>query len=93
MDDWAGTSAEPAARGLVTTWVVAKTAPRLARSVVWAARFTVLAAYVGVAWFRARRAVLRGALDDQVAPGEPLPSVEARERGVLGWVRGSQDTP
>lgn len=82
---------EPNARGLVATWLVAKTAPRLARLVVWAARLTVLVAYVGVAWLRARRALLAGALDGEVAQGEPLPSAEARERGVLGWVRGSRD--
>jgi hypothetical protein len=44
-----------------------------------------------LAWWRARRAVLAGALDDQrETPLEPLPSEVVREHGLLSWIKGGE---
>jgi hypothetical protein len=80
---------ERAARGLVTGWLLAKTMPILMRLATWAAFLLMAIAGGALAWWRTRRAVLAGALDDQrETPLEPLPSEIVRERGLLAWIKG-----
>jgi hypothetical protein len=80
---------ERAARGLVTGWLLAKTMPIVLRLATWAAFLLVAVAGGALAWWRARRAVIAGALDDQrETPLEPLPSEVVRERGLLAWIKG-----
>jgi hypothetical protein len=80
---------EEAARGLIWGWILAKTMPLLIKLAAWLA---ILLAAVGggaVAWWRARRAVRKGALDDQrESELEPLPSEVVREKGLLAWIKG-----
>lgn len=81
--------AAPAARGLLTGWLAAKTVPRLIWLGVWAVRGVAAAAWGALAWRRARKEVLAGALDDRPDPAfGALPSTVVRERGIVGWVRG-----
>ncbi len=80
---------ERAARGLLTGWVAAKTLPWLIRAMSWAAFMLIAALGGALAWWRARRAVLKGALDDRPESElEPLPSEVVRERGLLAWIKG-----
>lgn len=82
---------ERAARGFVTAWLLAKTLPILMRLAAWGAFLLMAAAGGGLAWWRARRAVLAGALDDQrETPLEPLPSEVVREHGLLSWIKGGE---
>jgi hypothetical protein len=80
---------EEAARGLIWGWILAKTMPLLIKLAAWLA---ILVAAVGggaLAWWRARRAVRKGALDDQrESELEPLPSEVVREKGLLAWIKG-----
>ena len=80
---------EEAARGLIWGWILAKTMPLLIKLAAWLA---ILLAAVGggaLAWWRARRAVRKGALDDQrESELEPLPSEVVREKGLLAWIKG-----
>jgi hypothetical protein len=59
--------------------------------VTWSVRLFAVSGYGAVAWWRARRAILDGALDDEVdaAFGQP-PSAVVRERGILGWIKGPE---
>jgi hypothetical protein len=79
---------ERAARGLVTGWLLAKTLPILLRLATWGTFLLVAVAGGALAWWRARRAVLAGALDAHETPLEPLPSEIVRERGLLAWIKG-----
>jgi hypothetical protein len=80
---------ERAARGLLTGWVAAKTLRWLIRALSWAAFMLIAALGGALAWWRTRRAVLKGALDNQrESELEPLPSEVVRERGLLAWIKG-----
>ena len=93
MNDQEEPVVERAAKGAITGWIAAKSWPWLIRLGLWALSLAALVAYGGIAWWRARRAVLAGALDDEgVEPG-PAPSVVARDQGVLAWVKGATVTP
>ncbi len=84
---------ERATKGALTGWMAAKSWPWLIRLGLWALSLAALVVYGGIAWWRARRAVLAGALDaEDVEPGPP-PSVVARDQGVLAWVKGATVTP
>jgi hypothetical protein len=84
---------EEAARGLIWGWIFAKTMPLLIRLGAWLLLLLGALAGGGVAWWRARRAVLKGALDDQrESELEPLPSDVVRERGLLAWIKGEGPT-
>jgi hypothetical protein len=79
---------ERAAKGVLQGYLTAKTVQWTVRLTMWALPFLVIAAYGAVAWWRARRAVLAGALDaEAAAEGEPSPSVVARDEGVVGWIK------
>jgi hypothetical protein len=81
---------ERAARGLLTGWVAANTLPWLFRALSWAVFVLIAALCAALAWWRARRAVLKGALDDQQESElGPLPSEVVRERGLLAWIKGA----
>ena len=84
---------EEAARGLIWGWILAKTMPLLIKLAAW---LGILVAGVGggaLAWWRARRAVRKGALDDQrESELEPLPSEVVREKGLLAWIKGEGPT-
>ena len=56
-DDAAGEepTAERAAKGLVTGWIVAKTTPWLMRLTIWAGWLAAVGAYAGYVWWRVRR--------------------------------------
>jgi hypothetical protein len=78
-----------AARGLIWGWILAKTMPLLIRLATYATFLLVAVAGGAVAWWRAKRAVLGGALDDHREHElEPLPSEVVRERGLLAWIKG-----
>jgi hypothetical protein len=79
---------ERATNGALRGWLVAKAVRWTARLTMWSLAFLLVAVYGAIAWWRARRAVLGGALDTEaIAAGEPLPSLIARNEGVIGWVR------
>jgi hypothetical protein len=48
-------TAERAARGVVTAWILAKTTPWLVRLTLWAAWLAAAGAYAGYVWWRVRR--------------------------------------
>jgi hypothetical protein len=48
-------TAERAAKGLVSGWILAKTTRWLVRLTVWAAWLTAIGAYAGYVWWRVRR--------------------------------------
>jgi hypothetical protein len=80
---------ERAARGLLTGWLLAKTMPLIIKLAALLTILLVTVAGGALAWWRARRAVLKGALDDQrESELEPLPSEVVRERGLLAWIKG-----
>jgi hypothetical protein len=80
---------ERAARGLLKGWLLAKTMPVLIRLASWAVLLLITVLGGAVAWWRARRAVLKGALDDERgSEQEPLPSEVVREHGLLAWIKG-----
>jgi hypothetical protein len=80
---------EEAARGLVRGWVLAKTMPLMIKLGTYLILLLAVVAGGGLAWWRARRAVRKGALDDQRdSQLEPLPSDVVKERGLLAWIRG-----
>lgn len=76
---------ESAARGVVWTWLAAKSARWLIRITAWATWLGAFAAYAGYVAWRVKRMVRAGALDDDADPS----GVRASEVGVLAWVRGS----
>ena len=78
-----------AARGLLRGWILAKTMPLLIRVAAWAILLLITALGGALAWWRARRAVLKGALDGERGNElEPLPSEIVREHGLLAWIKG-----
>src|SRR5262245_14689314 len=78
-----------AAKGLIRGWIAAKAVRWSVRLTMWLLPFLLAALYGAIAGWRARRAMLAGALDDHaIAAGEPPPSLVVRERGVIGWIRG-----
>jgi hypothetical protein len=80
---------EEAARGLIWGWILAKTMPLLIRLASYAMLLLVAVAGGALGSWRAKRAILKGALDDQREHElEPLPSEVVRERGLLAWIRG-----
>ena len=80
---------EEAARGLIWGWILAKTMPLLIRIGAWLLLLIGAAAGGALAWWRARRAVAKGALDNQrESVLEPLPSEVVKERGLLAWIKG-----
>jgi hypothetical protein len=80
---------ERAARGLLKGWLLAKTMPLLIRLGSWGLLLLMTLLGGVLAWWRARRAVLKGALDDQrESELEPLPSEVVREHGLLAWIKG-----
>ena len=80
---------ERVARGLVTGWLLAKTMPLIIKVATWLTILLVALAGGALAWWRARRAVLKGALDhERESALEPLPSEVVRERGLLAWIKG-----
>ena len=83
---------ERAAEGALMGWLTAKSWPWLIRLGLWTISLVALLLYGGVTWWRARRAVLDGALDGEVSGSAP-PSVVARDQGVLAWVKGTEVTP
>ena len=78
---------ERAARGLLRGWILAKTMPLLIRVAAWAILLLITALGGALAWWRARRAVLKGALDGE-RNLERLPSEIVREHGLLAWIKG-----
>lgn len=84
---------ERAAEGALMGWLTAKSWPWLIRLGLWTIGLVALLLYGGIAWWRARRAVLDGALDGEVSGSAPPPSVVARDQGVLAWVKGTEVTP
>jgi hypothetical protein len=87
------TQQEPApervAKGLVRGWLAAKAVRWTVRLTMWLLPFLLAALYGAIAGWRARRAMLAGALDDEaMAGGEQPPSLVVREQGVIGWIRG-----
>jgi hypothetical protein len=79
---------ERAAKGALQGYLTAKSIQWTVRLTMWMLPVLLVAAYGAVAWWRARRAVLQGALDaEAVADGEPAPSVVAREEGMIGWIK------
>jgi hypothetical protein len=79
---------ERAAKGALQGYLTAKGIQWTVRLTMWALPFLLVAVYVAVAWWRARRAVLAGALDaEAVAEGEPPPSAVARDEGMIGWIK------
>jgi len=93
MSDQEEPVVERAAQGALMGWLTAKSWPWLIRLGLWALCLVVLAVYGGIAWWRARRAVLGGALDDEVIEPGPPPSVVAHDQGVVEWVKGADATP
>jgi hypothetical protein len=82
---------EEAARGLIWGWILAKTMPLLIKLGMWLAILLAATGGGALAWWRARRAVLKGALDDERESAlEPLPSEVVRERGLLAWIKGER---
>jgi hypothetical protein len=80
---------EEAARGLIWGWILAKTMPLLIKLTAYLGLLLAALGGGALAWWRARRAVLKGALDDQrESELEPLPSDVVRERGLLAWIKG-----
>ena len=79
---------ERATKGALRGWLAAKAVRWTVRLTLWLLPFLLVAVYGAIAWWRARRAVFGGALDTEaIAAGEPLPSLIARNEGVIGWVR------
>jgi hypothetical protein len=79
---------ERAAKGALQGYLTAKGIQWTVRLTMWALPILLVAAYGAVAWWRARRAVLQGALDaDALADGEQAPSVVARDEGMIGWMK------
>ena len=79
---------ERAAKGAIQGYLTAKGIQWTVRLTMWALPFALIAVYAAVIWWRARRAVLAGALDaEALADGEPAPSVVAREEGMIGWIK------
>jgi hypothetical protein len=79
---------ERAAKGVLQGYLTAKGIQWTVRLTMWALPFLLIAVYGGLAWWRARRAVLHGALDaEALAEGEPPPSVIARDEGMIGWIK------
>jgi hypothetical protein len=80
---------EEAARGLIWGWILAKTMPFLIKLATYLTLLLVAAGGGLLAWWRARRMVVKGALDDhRDSELEPLPSDVVRERGLLAWIKG-----
>jgi len=92
MNDGEEPVVERAAEGALMGWVTAKSWPWLIRLGLWTISLVALLVYGGIAWWRARRAVLAGALDTEVRSAPP-PSVVARDQGVLAWIKGTEVTP
>jgi hypothetical protein len=81
--------AERAAEGALEGWLAAKSVTLAVKLTMWSLPLLLIIGYGAVAWWRARRAVLAGALDTQaLAEGEPRPSDVARDTGVVGWIKG-----
>ena len=79
--------AERAAEGAVRGYVAVKGVQWTVRLTMWTLPFLLLHVYGAVAWWRARRALLAGALNDQaLAKGESPPSLIARDEGILDWI-------
>lgn len=79
---------ERVAKGALRGYLTAKGIQWTVRLTMWTLPILLVAVYGAVAWWRARRAVLQGALDaEAVADGEPTPSVVARREGMIGWIK------
>ena len=88
MDEHEEPLAQRAAKGALRGWLAAKAVRWTVRLTMWLLPFLLVAVYGAIAGWRARRAMLGGALDPEaLAAGEPLPSLIARNEGVIGWVR------
>jgi anti-sigma factor RsiW len=80
---------EAAARGVIRGWILAKTMPLLIKLGAWLVLFVGFAAGGALAGWRARRAIVKGALDGQrESEREPLPSEVVRARGLIAWIKG-----
>jgi hypothetical protein len=80
---------ERAVRGFVTVWLRAKTMPIVMRVLSWLAFLLIAVAGGALAWWRARRAVIKGALDaDPDMRSESPPSGVVREHGLYAWIKG-----
>ena len=88
-DDEEPDAPERAARGLLRGWILAKAMPLLIRVAAWAILLLITAVGGALASWRARRSVLKGALDgERESELEPLPSEIVREHGLLAWIKG-----
>ena len=83
--------AERAVKGALHGYVAAKGVQWSVRLKMWALPIVLLLVYGAVAWWRARRALMAGALDDEaLARGEVPPSRIARDEGVLDWISSTR---
>jgi hypothetical protein len=57
-------TAERAAKGLLSMWIVARTTPWIVRLTLWAAWLAAIGAYTGYVWWRVRRALRAEGIDD-----------------------------
>jgi len=81
-------AAEQITRGLVRTWLALKIMPLVVALTRLLLGLALIASYAVVIAWKVRRMIRGGALDDEGSPAE-RPSVVAKERGVLAWIRGS----
>ena len=93
MNDGEEPVVERAAEGALMGWLSAKSWPWLIRLGLWTIGLVAVLVYGGVAWWRARRALLAGALDREVSRSASPPSVVARDQGMLAWIKGTEVTP
>jgi len=72
----------------VRTWLALKFMPLVVALTRLLLGLALIASYAAVIAWQVRRMIRGGALDDEGSPAE-RPSVVAKERGVLAWIRGS----
>jgi len=89
MEEEEAPAAEQVTRGLVRTWLALKIMPLAVALTRLLLGLALIASYAVVITWKVRRMIRGGALDDEGSPSAERPSVVAKERGVLAWIRGA----